>query len=249
IVVSGDRDLTQLASDKITVYITVKGMTELEVCTPAFIAEKYDGLTPKQIIDLKGLAGDKSDNLPGVTKVGEKTAIKLLKQYESVEGIYEHIDEFKPSKMKENLINDKEQAFMSKQLATINMQAPVEITLADLAYQGMNENELIELYRKLNFQSFLDKMNVVMDDHEMEEITYEYIQEWPNDLPEAEKLALYVEMLGENYHLEDIVGFAFGTSEKIYVSDNLDILSSPEFIDYVQKAEQLITFDMKCQKI
>lgn len=249
IVVSGDRDLTQLASDKITVYITVKGMTELEICTPAFIAEKYDGLTPKQIIDLKGLAGDKSDNLPGVTKVGEKTAIKLLKQYESIEGIYEHIDEFKPSKMKENLINDKEQAFMSKQLATINVQAPVEITLADLAYQGMNENELIELYRKLNFQSFLDKMNVVMDDHEMEEITYEYIQEWPNDLPEAEKLVLYVEMLGENYHLEDIVGFAFGTSEKIYVSDNLDILSSPEFIDYVQKAEQLITFDMKCQKI
>lgn len=114
----------------------------------------------------------------------------------------------------------------------------------------MNENELIELYRKLNFQSFLDKMNVVMDDHEMEEITYEYIQEWPNNLPEAEKLALYVEMLGENYHLEDIVGFAFGTSEKIYVSDNLDILkSSREFIDYVQKAEQLITFDMKCQKI
>ena len=249
IVVSGDRDLTQLASDKITVYITVKGMTELEICTPAFIAEKYDGLTPKQIIDLKGLAGDKSDNLPGVTKVGEKTAVKLLKQYDSVEGIYEHIDAFKPSKMKENLINDKEQAFMSKQLATINVQAPVDITLADLAYQGMNENELIELYRKLNFQSFLDKMNVVMDDHEMEEITYEYIQEWPNNLPEAEKLALYVEMLGENYHLEDIVGFAFGTSEKIYVSDNLDILSSPEFIDYVQKAEQLITFDMKCQKI
>ena len=74
IVVSGDRDLTQLASDKITVYITVKGMTELEICTPAFIAEKYDGLTPKQIIDLKGLAGDKSDNLPGVTKVGEKNS-------------------------------------------------------------------------------------------------------------------------------------------------------------------------------
>lgn len=98
----------------------------------AFIAEKYDGLTPKQIIDLKGLAGDKSDNLPGVTKVGEKTAVKLLKQYDSVEGIYEHIDAFKPSKMKENLINDKEQAFMSKQLATINVQAPVDITLADL---------------------------------------------------------------------------------------------------------------------
>src|SRR5699024_10277858 len=153
-IVTGDRDLTQLTTDHVKVAITLKGVSDLEDYTPEHLAQKYDGLRPEQIIDMKGLAGDKSDNIPGVTKIGEKTAIKLLKEYESVEGIYEHIDEFKPSKMKENLINDKEQAFMSKQLATINVQAPVEITLADLAYQGMNENELIELYRKLNFQSF-----------------------------------------------------------------------------------------------
>ena len=132
VIVSGDRDLTQLATDDIKVDITIKGVSDIETYTPAHIAEKYDGLTPKQIIDMKGLAGDTSDNIPGVTKIGEKTAIKLLKEYGSVEGIYEHIDELKKSKMKENLINDREQAFLSKQLATINTSAPVDIAIDSL---------------------------------------------------------------------------------------------------------------------
>ena len=95
VVLSGDRDLTQLATDTVKVDITVKGVSDIESYTPEHIAEKYDGLTPKQIIDMKGLAGDTSDNIPGVTKIGEKTAIKLLKQYGSVEGVYENIDEMK----------------------------------------------------------------------------------------------------------------------------------------------------------
>ena len=104
VVVTGDRDLTQLTTDKTTVAVTQKGFSEVEEYTPDHVKEKY-GLEPKQIIDMKGLAGDNSDNYPGVTKVGEKTAIKLLKQYTSVEGIYEHIDEMKQSKMKEHPVS------------------------------------------------------------------------------------------------------------------------------------------------
>ncbi|MCG6399593.1 DNA polymerase I, partial [Vibrio fluvialis] len=134
VVLSGDRDLTQLATDHVKVDITVKGVSEIESYTPEHVAEKYDGLAPLQIIDMKGLAGDASDNIPGVTKIGEKTAIKLLKEYGSVEGIYEHIDEMKPSKMKENLLNDKETAFLSKKLATIDVDAPVDVAIDSLKY-------------------------------------------------------------------------------------------------------------------
>ncbi len=163
VVLSGDRDLTQLASDDVTVDITVKGVSEIEAYTPAHIAEKYDGLTPNQIIDMKGLAGDASDNIPGVTKVGEKTAIKLLKEYGSVEGIYENIDQLKKSKMKENLINDRQQAFLSKQLATINTQAPVTVKIEDLAYEGKDLDKLVPFYKEMDFKQFLSKLNIIED--------------------------------------------------------------------------------------
>lgn len=94
VIISGDKDLTQLADEHIRVDVTVKGVSELESYTPEHIREKYE-LTPAQIIDMKGLAGDNSDNLPGVTGIGEKTAIKLLKEYGTVEGVYDHIDEMK----------------------------------------------------------------------------------------------------------------------------------------------------------
>ena len=105
-IVTGDQDLIQLATDNITVNVTKKGVTEIERFTPAYIQEKY-GLTPLQIIEKKALTGDTSDNYPGVTKVGEKTAMKLLAQYHDLDNLYAQIDEMKPSKMKENLINDR----------------------------------------------------------------------------------------------------------------------------------------------
>ena len=103
-------------------------MAEFEEFTPTYLKEKM-GLTPEQFIDLKALMGDKSDNIPGVTKIGERPGLKLLLEYGSLDGIYEHIDEMKASKMKENLINDKEQAYSSRPLATIDTNAPIEIGL------------------------------------------------------------------------------------------------------------------------
>ena len=129
-IVSGDKDLIQLTDEHTVVEISKKGVAEFEAFTPEYLMEKM-GLTPTQFIDLKALMGDKSDNIPGVTKIGEKTGIKLLLEHGSLEGIYENIDGMKASKMKENLINDKEQAFLSKTLATIDTKAPIEIGLQD----------------------------------------------------------------------------------------------------------------------
>ncbi len=245
VVLSGDRDLTQLATEHVKVDITVKGVSEIESYTPAHVAEKYDGLTPLQIIDMKGLAGDASDNIPGVTKIGEKTAIKLLKEYGSVEGIYEHIDELKKSKMKENLINEQEIALLSKQLATIDVNAPVEIKIDDLLYQGKDLDKLVPFYQEMNFNGFLEKLNILAEPVEMADILFDVVESFTPDMFQND-MALYVEMLGDNYHLEDIVGVAWGNKDKIYVTNQDQLFEYPAFIDWLQDPRRTINvYDAK----
>ncbi|OTP12555.1 DNA polymerase I [Enterococcus sp. 10A9_DIV0425] len=238
VVLSGDRDLTQLASKDIKVDITVKGVSDIESYTPEHVAEKYDGLTPKQIIDIKGLAGDASDNIPGVTKIGEKTAIKLLKEYGSVEEIYEHIDEMKQSKMKENLINDKEQAFLSKELATINTSAPVDVAIDSLEYKGKDLEKLVPFYKEMEFKQFLAKLDVVEEVTEMKDILFEVVDEFEENMFQTD-MALYVEMMGDNYHTEDIVGVAWGSTEKIYVTNDLAIFENEYFLAWITDETRL----------
>ena len=150
-IVSGDKDLIQLTDDNTVVEISKKGVAEFEEFTPAYLMEKM-GITPEQFIDLKALMGDQSDNIPGVTKIGEKTGLKLLLEYGSLENLYENIDQLKASKMKENLINDKDKAFLSKTLATINTQAPIEIGLDDLVYNGPQVEALSKFYDEMGFK-------------------------------------------------------------------------------------------------
>lgn len=237
VILSGDRDLTQLATEDIKVDITVKGVSDIESYTPEHIAEKYDGLKPLQIIDMKGLAGDSSDNIPGVTKVGEKTAIKLLKEYGSVEGVYAHIDEMKKSKMKEHLIEDKELAFLSKTLATINVHAPVEIKVDELKYEGKDLDKLVPFYKEMEFKQFLEKLNVVEETPEMQDILFDVVHDYTPDMF-APDMALYVEMLGENYHIEDIEGVAWGNKNKIYVTNDLAIFENEAFKNWLFDASQ-----------
>lgn len=238
VILSGDRDLTQLATDDVKVDITVKGVSDIESYTPEHIAEKYDGLTPKQIIDMKGLAGDASDNIPGVTKIGEKTAIKLLKEYGSVEGIYEHITEMKKSKMKENLINDQEQAFLSKKLATINTDAPVDVAINSLKYEGKNLEKLVPFYQEMEFKQFLAKLDIHEEEPELSDVLFEVVTDYQPEMFTTD-MALYVEMLGENYHTEDIVGVSWGTKEKIYVTNDLGIFESEAFEDWLSDGTRL----------
>lgn len=158
-IVTGDRDLTQLTTDKTTVAVTQKGVSEVEEYTPAHVFEKY-GIKSAQIIDMKGLVGDNSDNYPGVTKVGEKTAVKLLQQFETIEGIYENLDNIKASKMKEHLVEDRELAFLCKDLAKILRNAPIEVTVDEAKWSGPIEDELRLFYEEMDFKSFLAKMSL-----------------------------------------------------------------------------------------
>ncbi len=238
VVLSGDKDLTQLASDNIRVDVTVKGVSEIESYTPEHILEKY-GLEPHQIIDMKGLAGDQSDNIPGVTKIGEKTAIKLLKEFGTVEGVYENVEDMKKSKMKENLINEKEIAFMSKRLATIDTNSPIEVKVEELDFNGKNLEVLIPFYKEMDFNSFLGKLDSSFVEPEVEKktaIDYIVASNLTEDMFSTD-MSLYVEMLDENYHLSDVVGVAFGKEDRFYVTNDLAILDNEVFSNWISNEE------------
>ncbi|RKD33171.1 DNA polymerase I [Thermohalobacter berrensis] len=156
IVVTGDKDYLQLVTENTRVLITKKGISNLEIYNRENFIDKYD-ITPEQFIDLKGLMGDKSDNIPGVPGVGEKTGIKLLKQFDSIENIYENIDKISGKKLKERLQENKQQALMSKKLVTIVNNIPIEVDFEILRKEEPNSKELLELYRKLEFKSLIKK--------------------------------------------------------------------------------------------
>jgi DNA polymerase-1 len=154
-VVTGDRDALQLVDDHITVYLTKKGITTMLAVTPSVMDEEY-GYTPAQVIDMKALMGDTADNIPGVPGVGEKTALKLISQFQTVEGVYEHLDEVKGKKLKEKLTDNKEKAMLSKDLATIRCDVPVEYTL-DMFTPQPREADVAELFRSLGFKNLLER--------------------------------------------------------------------------------------------
>ena len=212
VIVSGDKDLTQLASENVTVYVTRKGITDIEKYTPAHIEEKY-GLTPAQIIDMKGLMGDSSDNIPGVPGVGEKTAIKLLKEHGTVEKLYEAIDALKASKMKEKLVENEELAHLSKKLATIYTEAPVEISIEDLSYEGPNEQALLEIWQELGFKTLIGKSEFKQEAKEQVAITYEIVTKLEASMLE-DQMAIHLEIENERYHDCQALGLSLTNGEK-----------------------------------
>ncbi len=157
IIISGDKDLMQLVSDKTTLYLTKKGVTETEKFDIKQIKEKY-GLAPEQIIDLKGLMGDQSDNIPGVPGIGEKTALKLLQEYHSVKEVITNVEKIKQEKLRENIIKYQGQALLSKKLATIFCEVPLELTINDLQLQEYDREELVKLFSELEFNSLIEKI-------------------------------------------------------------------------------------------
>lgn len=157
ILVTGDKDYLQLSSDNTKVLITRKGISELEEYDEKKIVEEY-GITPTQFIDLKGLMGDKSDNIPGVPGIGEKTGIKFLKQFGSMENIYENIEDVGGKKTKESLIEHKALAFLSKKLGKIIRTIPLDISLDQIKVQEPNWEKLAKLYDTFEFKSLLSKI-------------------------------------------------------------------------------------------
>ncbi|WP_050616805.1 DNA polymerase I [Bacillus testis] len=228
IVVSGDKDLTQLASEHTTVSITRKGITDIESYTPEHIKEKY-GLTPLQIIDMKGLMGDTSDNIPGIPGVGEKTALKLLHEFGSVEQVLASIDEVSGKKLKEKLTENQELARISKQLATITREAPVEVKVKELVYEGYDAAKLTAFYKELGFNSLLDKMGEGQaqdEDVAYDETDVTIVEEITENLF-SEHCGLYIEIIEDNYQRADIVGISlYNGKETYYIPAGLAVQSN-----------------------
>ena len=183
--VSGDRDLLQIASDKIKIRIpkTKGGKTETEDYYAKDVLEKYQ-VTPLQFIELKALMGDTSDNIPGVPKVGEKTAIGLMVSYGSIDGIYEHIEEITKKSIKESLMENRDLADISKVLATIKTDCELDITFADMEIQNFYTKEAYSLFQKLEFKNFLTRFS----NENVEEAKVECEQTAVTDLAECEAL-------------------------------------------------------------
>ena len=164
IILSGDRDTFQLATDKVTIRIphTKGGKTETDEYNRERIIETY-GLEPKQLIDVKGLQGDSSDNIPGVPGVGEKTALALIQKFGSIENLYEKVDKEEAElkgKQKEKIENNKELAFLSKTLGTINLKVPIEDTLEDFKVEEWDKPKVLELFKELNFNRYIDRFSL-----------------------------------------------------------------------------------------
>ncbi|ASB95895.1 DNA polymerase I [Streptococcus equi subsp. equi] len=244
-IVSGDKDLIQLTDANTVVEISKKGVAEFEEFTPAYLMDKM-GLTPEQFIDLKALMGDKSDNIPGVTKIGEKTGLKLLHEYGSLEGIYEHIDSFKPSKMKENLLHDKEQAFLSKTLATINTSAPITIGLEDIVYQGPDLDRLSQFYDEMDFVQLKNALASQLPQEPVAEIAYQEVTDIRADMF-SDDTVFYFEALRDNYHREELIGFAWGNQGQIYASADISLLTTKLFKKVLE--QPIATYDFKRSKV
>ncbi|WP_281518553.1 DNA polymerase I [Thomasclavelia cocleata] len=214
-IVTSDKDMLQLVDDNISVYLTKKGVAELEKITPEKFKEIY-GLIPDQMRDLKGLMGDKADNIPGIPGVGEKTALKLLKKYHTVENLSEHLDELK-GKMGEKIRDNIDQGVLSKRIATIIKDVPIEVDLEEYRYQGHDYNELADFYRRYSMNSLLKRMSLKNEDIKpQKEIDIKIVESLPIIKRDS---SLVVGVYDTNYHRSLIIGFAiYNDSEAYYIS-------------------------------
>lgn len=233
-IISSDRDLLQLVSNQLDMkLLKQKGFIKYN---PTTFYEEYK-LTPIKIIDLKALAGDSSDNIPGVKGIGEKTALSLLQLYGSVEGIYENIDKIQ-GKRHELLVNDKEMAFVSKEIATIYRTVPLEVKdLEDIKYTKKEGEELAAIYTELEFYSLLKNFN---KPKEKIENNYQILQS-VEECPIEEINSFYLELDGSNYHTAEIIGASLtNTQGTFYIKKDLIASVLKQLTDKI-----IYTFDWK----
>ena len=230
-IVSSDKDLLQLINEETEVKL-LKQKDYIRMNEETFM-DTY-GIKPIRMIDLKGLMGDASDNIPGVKGIGEKTALKLLQEYDSLENVYDNIDNIKGA-TKQKLIDGKESAFMSKDTATIYNEVPVIYSLEELKYDGPDVNGLREIYSDLEFYSFLKDFKE--EEKKEEKLEYKIIENI-DDLKLKEKVSAYLEISETNYHNADIYGMSLYDGENAYyvpfevLKENKNILDGKEIYTY-----------------
>ena len=235
LIVSSDKDLLQLISKQVEIKL-LKSKDYIRYNEKSFKEEW--GIDPINIIDLKALMGDSSDNIPGVKGIGEKTALKLLHEYKTLDGIYENIDNIKGA-THDKLVNDKENAYMSYEIATIYKDVPLEISIPDIKYLG-NTPKLSEIYEELEFYSLLKNLNVEKIEIEEEKINFKEVKNI-SEININEDCAIYLELDNANYHQANIIGMGlYNKNNSLYISGEI-LKQNPKFLTNVN----LYTYDYK----
>ncbi len=236
LIVSSDKDLLQLISPKVKVKLLKSN--DYIMMDKAKFFEVYGVDDPLKMIDLKSLMGDTSDNIPGVKGIGEKTAISLIQKYGSLDGVYENLDSI-TSKTREKLINDKENAYMSYDIATIYRKVPINLNLDDIKYLGINKEEYENILTELEFYSLLKKLDIKKPNSALK---YDY-QEITNlaDLKLESPYAIYLETLGYNYHKDIPLGVSIKDKNNLYYIK----FSLLENTDFFFDGKEKYTYDLK----
>lgn len=226
-VYTGDKDANQLISPQTTIYRTVKGVTELDIYNEQTLLDKY-GLKPDQFRDFLGLMGDSSDNIPGIKGVGEKTALKLLHQYGTIEGLQEHQDEIK-GKMGEKIRAGMEDALMSKKVATILRDIPIDVDLEKATYQGYDYETLKSFYEKYDMNSLIKSMTI--EAVPKKELKLEIVDHMPEITKDS---AVYPSIYDTNYHRSIILGYGIYNDEQAYFISYENALKDESFLAYLK---------------
>lgn len=226
-VYTGDKDANQLISPQTTIYRTVKGVTELDIYNEQTLLDKY-GLKPDQFRDFLGLMGDSSDNIPGIKGVGEKTALKLLHQYGTIEGLQEHQDEIK-GKMAEKIRAGMEDALMSKKVATILRDIPIDVDLEKATYQGYDYETLKSFYEKYDMNSLIKSMTT--EAAPKKELKLEIVDHMPEITKDS---AVYPSIYDTNYHRSIILGYGIYNDEQAYFISYENALKDESFLAYLK---------------
>lgn len=232
-IVSSDKDLLQLLSEQVDIKL-LKQKDYIRY-NPKTFYDDYK-INPINMIDLKALAGDPSDNIPGVKGIGEKTALSLLQKYPTIEEIYNHIDEIK-GKTKEKLIIDKDNAFMSKEIATIYREVPIDLNLEDYKYEHIESDELYEMYEDLEFYSL---MKAFKEKPKEKEFNFVEINSC-DDISLEDEMSFYIEVDQTNYHDGNIIGMGVSTKNNNYfvkkdlIKDVLDKIKNKVLYTFEQK--------------
>lgn len=226
-VYTGDKDAFQLISPQTTIYRTVKGVTELDIYNEQTLLDKY-GLKPDQIRDFLGLMGDTADNIPGIKGVGEKTALKLLHQYETIEGLEEHQNELK-GKMGEKIRAGMENALMSKKVATILRDVPLDVDLNKALYEGYNYETLKSFYETYDMNSLIKSMTI--EAAPKKELKLEIVDHMPEITKDS---AVYASIYDTNYHRSIILGYGIYNDEQAYFISYENALKDASFLAYLK---------------
>ncbi len=236
-VLSSDRDMLQLIDDTTSVYMMKKGMTDIAKMDEPALKEEY-GLKPYQIIDYKGLAGDKSDNIKGVEGVGDKTAVKLLNDYDTCEGIYEHIDEIK-GKLKEKLIKDKDSCFLSKRLATIKTDVDIEGELDDLKL-NIDEQGKNDFFEKYEMYSLMRKIDTVK---KQDTVNGKIVQSISKEL--LKDALIYFVSDEFSYYQRKLYGACFCNGKGLEYIKMEDLCKDEDALSYLSSDAKKSFFDLK----